>query len=385
MGWCRTNRLDEQRLSCGMTEGRKPDEAGRTFEIDAKTRRELARFGFDEAQLAAFAERAGKHESNTVMGAIAPLEAADATVLPPQGTPEHDRFVVRGRQALARGEVGVVVLAGGMATRFGGVVKAAVPVVDDKTFLAVKVADVRATSSRAPIYVMTSSATHDRIVEQVKAEQLANVECFPQLVSLRLTPKGELFLDDGAPSPYATGHGDLTFALRARGVLERFRAGGGKVLYMSNVDNVAATLDAAVIGAHLASGAAVTAEVVRKVPGDRGGAAARVDGRPQIVEAFRFPKQFDQDSLPLFNTNSFVFDAAAIDRDFELTFFRVEKTVDEAKVIQFERLVGELTAFLPSHFLEVPRGRFLPVKDPEELELRRDDIAALLRGRGIIA
>ena len=42
---------------------------------------------------------------------------------------------------------------------------------------------------------------------------------------------------------YATGHGDLTFALRASGVLARFRAAGGKILYMSNVDNVAATLD----------------------------------------------------------------------------------------------------------------------------------------------
>ena len=161
-------------------------------------------------------------------------------------------------------------------------------------------------------------------------------------------------------------------------MLEAFRARGGKVLYMSNVDNVAATLDPAVIGAHLASGAKITAEVVRKEPGDRGGAPARVDGRPQIVESFRFPPAFDQDSLPLFNTNSFVFDAEAIDRDFELTFFRVEKKLEAATVIQFERLVGQLTAFLPSHFLEVPRSRFLPVKDPEELELRRPEIEALL-------
>jgi len=173
------------------------------------------------------------------------------------------------------------------------------------------------------------------------------------------------------------------FAARIRGVLDAFRASGGKVLYMSNVDNLAATLDPAVIGAHLASGAKITAEVVRKEPGDRGGAPARVEGVPQIVESFRFPKAFDQDSLPLFNTNTFAFDAEAIDRDFELTFFRVEKKVEDATVIQFERLVGQLTAFLPSHFLEVPRARFLPVKDPEELEQRRPDIEALLRARGI--
>ncbi|HET9989148.1 MAG TPA: UTP--glucose-1-phosphate uridylyltransferase [Kofleriaceae bacterium] len=353
------------------------------LDLDAATRKELARFGFDEAQLAAFAARAATKESTTIAGAITGLAAADLSTLPPPGTPEHDAVVTRGKQALARGEVGVVILAGGMATRFGGVVKAGVPVAAGKSFLAVKVADVRLAAPRAPIYVMTSAATHDKIVEQIRREELAGVECFPQLASLRLTPKGELFVEAGKPSPYATGHGDLTFALRRAGVLEAFRSRGGKVLFMSNVDNVAATLDPAVIGAHLASGAKITAEVVRKEPGDRGGAPARVDGVPQIVESFRFPAAFDQDSLPLFNTNTFAFDAEAIDRDFELTFFRVDKKVEDAPVIQFERLVGQLTAFVPSHFLEVPRGRFLPVKDPEELELRRPDIAALLQARGI--
>jgi UTP--glucose-1-phosphate uridylyltransferase len=337
----------------------------------------------DEALLATFAERCAKPESTAIAGAIAELEPNDTSSLPPAGTPEHDRLSTLGNQAISRREVGIVILAGGMATRFGGVVKAAVPVVANRSFLAVKVGDARL-AGPLPIYVMTSAATHDRIVQQVRDEKLDGVECFPQFTSLRLQPNGQLFLEDDKPAPYATGHGDLTFALRRSGVLARFRAAGGKVLYMSNVDNVAATLDPAVIGAHLASGAAVTAEVVRKTPGDRGGAAARVDNAPQIVESFRFPKGFDQDRLALFNTNTFAFDAAAIDRDFDLTYFRVEKSVGDRTAIQFERLVGQLTAFLPSHFLEVTRERFMPVKDPEELELRRADIEVLLRDRGLL-
>ncbi|HEY1812151.1 MAG TPA: UTP--glucose-1-phosphate uridylyltransferase [Kofleriaceae bacterium] len=349
-------------------------------DIDDATARALARFGFDAQLLAKFSERAAARESTTITGTIAPLEPGDASALPPPGTSEHDRLTTLGTQAIARREIGVVILAGGMATRFGGVVKAAVPVAGGKSFLAVKVGDAQL-AGRVPIFVMTSAATHDRIGQQIRDERFTGVECFPQLASLRLTPAGELVKP---PEAYATGHGDLTFALRASGVLARFRAAGGKVLYMSNVDNVAATLDPTVIGAHLASGAAITAEVVRKEHGDRGGAPARVDGVPQIVEAFRFPKGFDQDRLELFNTNTFAFDAAAIDRDFDLTYFRVEKSVDDAKVIQFERLVGQLTAFLPSHFLEVPRSRFLPVKDPDELEARRADIEALLRSRGLL-
>lgn len=348
-------------------------------QLPPETRKELARFGFDEAQFAVFADRAARAVSTTVTGQITPLTSSDSSLLPPPGTQHYQQIWELGAAALARREVGAVVLAGGMATRFGGVVKSVVPVAAGKSFLCVKAADVRALGSDVPIFVMTSAATHDRIVLQVQEEELSGVECFPQFASLRLTPMGELFLEAGKPSWYATGHGDLTFALRASGVLAQFRAAGGKVLYMSNVDNIAATLDPAVIGAHLASGAALTAEVVRKEPGDRGGAPARVDGHPQIVEAFRFPASFDQDSLPLFNTNSFVFNADAIDRDFDLTFFRVEKKVNDQPAIQFERLVGELTAFLPSHFLEVPRARFLPVKDPEELALRQPDINAVLR------
>jgi UTP--glucose-1-phosphate uridylyltransferase len=356
----------------------------------------LERFGFDEAQLKRFAARAGETADNYITGSITPPAADDVSELPPRNTPEHAELVKRGEEALRAKLVGVVVLAGGMATRFGGVVKAAVPVIGNRTFLDLKHADIRHLSARlgVPIttYVMTSYATHDRIVQQVRDEQLetddTKIVCFPQLVSLRLTPDGELFHEDGEPSPYATGHGDLTFALRSSGVLGRFRRSGGRILYMSNVDNLGATLDPAVIGAHLARGAEITAEVVRKDPGDKGGAPARVDGVPQIVEAFRFPPSFDQNSIPLFNTNSFVFDAEAIDRDFDLTFFRVEKKVDDAKVIQFERLVGQLTAFLPTHFLEVPRngpdGRFQPVKDPAELAARRANIEEILRARGVI-
>src|SRR5512141_382243 len=110
------------------------------LDIDAATRKELARFGFDEAQLAAFAARAATKESTTIAGAITGLDATDTSTLPPPGTPEYDGLVTRGKQALARGEVGVVILAGGMATRFGGVVKASVPVTGTKSFLAVKVA-----------------------------------------------------------------------------------------------------------------------------------------------------------------------------------------------------------------------------------------------------
>lgn len=363
--------------------------------FDEQTSSLLQTFGFDAELFASLRARlaAGTaRDDNAIRGAIAPPRDGDVTALP-EGA-RRAELEARGRAAIEAGEVGVVVLAGGMATRFGGVVKASVEAAAGQTFLELKLRDVAAAAERAggrvPAYLMTSFATDAEVAAcaaKLSTERVP-ARAFPQLISLRLTPEGELFESGGRPVPYAPGHGDLTFALRRAGVLDEFRAAGGKLLCMSNVDNLAATLDAAVIGAHLEAGVAVTAEVVDKVPGDKGGAPARVDDVLQIVEAFRFPDDFDQDTIGVFNTNTFVLDAEAIDRDFDLTWFAVDKSVDGSAVVQFEHLVGQLTAFLPSAFLRVPRdgdaSRFLPVKDPAELEARRSVIEAALSSRGAI-
>jgi UTP--glucose-1-phosphate uridylyltransferase len=281
-----------------------------------------------------------------------------------------------------------------MATRFGGVVKAAVPAIGDRTFLSLKLGGIRLAAERfgatVPTYFMTSFATDAevrRLLEPLHSPAVPT-RAFAQFISLRLRPDGELFHDRDTLSPYAPGHGDLSFALRRSGLLAEFMARGGRVLYMSNVDNLAATLDPAIIGAHLAGGRAITAEVVSKDPGDAGGAPARVDGTLQIVESFRFPANFQEDRIPVFNVNSFVLDAAALDRDFPLSWFVVRKKVNGEESIQFEHLVGELTAFLPTQCLHVdregPDGRFQPVKDPAELARRAPQIEAMLRARGVL-
>ncbi len=354
---------------------------------DAK--RELARYGFDPALQATFAARASQKVDNAVTGTLAPMADDAYAKLPALGTAERARLRDRGLEMIRAKQVGALVLAGGMATRFGGVVKAVVEATQGKSFLECKHADLAAlaahTGTHVPMYVMSSFATHDKLLAHVREKNLDGIEVFPQFVALRLTPAGELAHHEGELSPYATGHGDLTWALRASGMLAKFRAAGGTTLLMSNVDNLAATLDPAIIGLHAELGGAITCEVVRKEPGDKGGAPALLDGTPQIIEGFRFPKGFDQDTIGVFNTNTFVMDAAAIDRDFELPYYRVEKQVDGAPVIQFERLVGEVTSMLPTRFVEVHRtgrdGRFLPAKDPDELERNRPFIDEVLRSK----
>lgn len=365
--------------------------------IDDATQQLLQRFGFDDIPFESLKERLARGElgaaQNRIAGRVEPPDEGDLQPLPPLGGDIRRTLTERGQAAMAKGEVAAVILAGGMATRFGGAVKAAVEVLDGRSFLELKLRDVEAVAERAdatiPVYLMTSFATDEAVAamaDRLSTERVP-IRTFPQFISLRVTPEGELFRDaSGALSPHAPGHGDLTFALRRSGILKAFREAGGRALMMSNVDNLTATLDPAVVGAHLASGAALTAEMAPKEPGDKGGAPARVDGKAQIVEAFRFPTDFDQERIPVFNTNTFVLDAESVDAEFPLTWFAVEKSVDGRAAIQFERLVGELTAFVDPAFLRVerhgPDARFQPIKTPSDMDKERPDIIAALRARG---
>ena len=361
------------------------------------TQRLLRENHFDHRRFLRLAERLAKAEpsDNRVKGQVDPPRPGDIIDLPDPGTPDHRRYVELGSRALERGECGFVLLAGGMATRMGGVVKALVEALPDRTFLDLRLSEVAALEQRfgrrPPLYLMTSYAT-DRETRQALGSELdgEQLAVFRQHVSLRLTQSGDLYLDEsGAPSPHAHGHGDFLDAFRDSGLLQRFIERGGRTIMVANLDNLGAALEPAVIGYHLSHGAPCTSEVVDKVGSDRGGIPVRLDGKLVVLEEFRLPSSFDPSSVTVFNINTFCFDArklASLDLDY--TYFTVQKQVDDTTVIQFERLINELTFVLDTKYLRVPRAgaesRFLPVKDFDELELRRPEIRGALEARGVL-
>ncbi len=175
---------------------------------------------------------------------------------------------------------------------------------------------------------MTSDATDGPIRAALDAANVAKrVAAYRQCVSLRLTPEGTLFHDEhGAPSVYATGHGDLPEALAMSGLLDAFLAQGGETVWIANLDNLGATVDPAMLGWHLAHGGPLTVEVVDKVGSDKGGGPVIWNGRRIIAEEFRYPVGFDATKVPVFNTNTFLVNARALrDLAFEFTFVEVEK------------------------------------------------------------
>jgi UTP--glucose-1-phosphate uridylyltransferase len=360
-------------------------------------RSELERLAFDRELLLGLAARLGEDADavNRLPGGVEPPRPEDLVDLPAPGSAEARRLEAIGLDALGRGELAVIVLAGGMATRMGGVIKALVPAVAGKTFLELRLAENARWSAAAgrpvPLWLMTSWATDARLREALGARlDRDRLATFVQNVSLRLTHDGNLLLDaSGRPSVYAPGHGDLPEALARSGLLARFVASGGKYVSIANIDNLGATIDPVLVGWHAEHGDPITVEVVDKVGSDKGGVPVRWNGRRVILEELRVPRAFDPSSVRQFNTNTFVVGARALaELDMKLTWVQVLKNVEGRKAVQFERLVGEVTTALATRFLRVPRegvrSRFLPVKDNEELERRRAEIEAVARDRGML-
>jgi UTP--glucose-1-phosphate uridylyltransferase len=360
------------------------------MDVDRETAVVLERFGFDESLFESLRTRVAVGElspqSNLIQGSIEPPGEGDLTRLPVPGDAGYDDARETGLDALRRGEVAQVVLAGGMATRFGGVVKAVLRAVDGKSFLEAKLVQTRALEREVgvsvPVALMTSFATDAAIRAHVAERGLGDPLVFNQFVSLRLDAAGDPFRDaHGQPSLYAPGHGDLFEALQRSGTLAALRDRGVRVVTVSNVDNLGARVDPVVVGAHLAARQQLTCEVARK-EGDMGGAPVRVDGKLQLVEGPRFPESFDQELVPVFNTNTALFDLDALDATYDLSWLYVLKDVDGRPAVQLERLYHEVSAFVPTQYLEVPRrgprGRFLPIKTPADLERAEGDLRELV-------
>ncbi len=364
--------LDLDRLGVGPVARRLLEQYGFPAEAFERLRAELAAGAFPMSR-------------NAVRGPVEPPREADLVPLPAADSPLARELEAMGRAAIERGEVAAVILNGGMATRFGGVVTGVVEVLEGMSFLGLKLEDVARAGGRVPVLLMCSFATEADTRAHLERHHrfglaAERVHLFSQHVSLRLTPGGEIFREPGGQaSLYAPGHGDLLECLAASEGFRRFVASGGKHVLVSNVDNLGATLSPRVIGAHLRGGKPVTVEVAARARGDKGGAPARLGGRVEVLEGFRFPEGFDIERIPVFNTNTMVMDAAAVRSDYPLTWFRADKTVDGRPAVQFERLMGEVTAFRDATYLVVPRegpeGRFLPVKTPEDLVSLRPMLA----------
>jgi len=174
-----------------------------------------------------------------------------------------------------------------------------------------------------------------------------------------------------------------------------------QTLLLHNVDAVGVDVDAALLGWHLRTGAAMSVEVIGRQIDDRGGGLARIDGRLRLVEGLALPNEVDEFKLSYYNSNTFwididrllaVFDLVRVDlvdtaRVAEairvvgarmptyITLKDVKKRwgygqEDVFPVAQFEKLWGDMTALpdVATRYVVVPRRRGQNLKDVAQLD-----------------
>ncbi|HUF63434.1 MAG TPA: UTP--glucose-1-phosphate uridylyltransferase [Verrucomicrobiales bacterium] len=190
------------------------------------------------------------------------------------------------------------------------------------------------------------------------------------------------------------GHGDLYPSLLGSGWIERLLEQGVRFAFVSNADNLGATLDPGLLQHFAKSGAPFLMEVTRRTPADRKGGHIALDAvsnalllresaqcPPGDEEAFQ-----DIDRHRYFNTNNIWFRLDAL-RDalaehggaLPLPVIRNPKTIDprdpaSPQVYQLETAMGAAIACFPeAAALSVDRERFAPVKTTDDLFVLRSD------------
>lgn len=171
----------------------------------------------------------------------------------------------------------------------------------------------------------------------------------------------DVFVDsEGQLSWAPCGHGDFVYLLRD--YLQAQPIPKVKYMFFANIDNLAATIDPALLGQHVRSQRGRTVEVVTKLPTDQGGVPCKVDGQLTIIEQMKFPAEFDYQALPWLNTNTFWFTLTdLLNFNQDLPWVLAEKTITDGNVIQLERFACDVN--LPSQYVVVERTeRFWPMK-----------------------
>ena len=310
----------------------------------------------------------------------------------------------RGEEALRRGQVGMLLVAGGQGTRLGATMpKGMLPIgpVSERTLFQVLIDQLRAVARRSgsaiPLFLMTSPATHEPTIEYFNQNDRFGlppddlvVFCQGTMPAVAAQSGRTLLSGPGEVCRSPDGHGGMLAALAKSGGLKQAERRGISLLFYCQVDNpLTPVCDAEVIGCHLLAESELTTLVVEKSGHlERVGNVVEVDGRMRIIEYSDLPDESARrtnadGSLALWagNTAVHVFDVAFLqrmaERDDVLPFHRaIKKTPhvddsgravdpDEPNALKFERFIFDLMPHaLGALAIEVDRAEaFAPVKN----------------------
>merc|ERR1712223_1156504 len=300
----------------------------------------------------------------------------------------------------------VVKLNGGLGTSMGCKgPKSVIVVRNDLTFLDLTVQQIeylnKTYDTDVPLVLMNSFNTDEETEKVIKKYSgfrvrilTFNQSCYPRLNKESLLPIArDVHVERDLEAWYPPGHGDFYQAFYNSGLLDDLINQNRKYVFMSNIDNLGATVDLSILKEIITESTEFIMEVTDKTRADvKGGTLINYEGRLRLLEVAQVPKDHLEDfksvkKFPVFNTNNLWINLPAIKRIVEEGTLDMEVIVnpksldDGVNVIQLETAVGAaMKCFEKGIGINVPRSRFLPVKKSSDLLLIMSNLYSLEKG-----
>jgi UTP--glucose-1-phosphate uridylyltransferase len=194
------------------------------------------------------------------------------------------------------------------------------------------------------------------------------------------------------------GHGDIYIALKQSNILSTLLSAGYRYAFVSNADNLGASLDINLLGYLSATNASFLMEVADRTSADKKGGhiAKHGESKRLLLREVAQTQALDLDSFQnierhrYFNTNSLWLNLQALETVINnhqgaipLPIIVNRKPVDptdntSTPIVQLESAMGAaIEVFEDSKAVRVARSRFLPVKKTSDLLLLMSDVYQL--------
>jgi len=298
----------------------------------------------------------------------------------------------------------VLKLNGGLGTTMGCTgPKSVIEVHSELSFLDLTVHQIEDLNTRykadVPLILMNSFNTHDETLkvitkyQSIKAKILTfNQSRFPRIYRDSLLPMPEDPVGN-KEQWYPPGHGDIYRSLNNSGLLEKLLKEGKEYLFISNIDNLGATVDFSILKYMDENQIEFIMEVTDKSRSDvKGGTLIEYEGKAKLFEIAQCPpNKLDEfksiKKFKIFNTNNLWVSLKAIDQLVKENRMKdVDVIVNQKKAlgkdcIQLETAAGAAIQFFSkAKGINVPRSRFLPVKQTGDLFVVQSNLYELQNG-----
>jgi len=298
----------------------------------------------------------------------------------------------------------VLKLNGGLGTTMGCTgPKSVIEVHSNLSFLDLTVSQIDDLNNKyntdVPLVLMNSFNTHEDTLKviskysHIKARILTfNQSRYPRILKETLLPMPNDPVGD-KEQWYPPGHGDVYRSLVNSGLLEKLLAEGREYVFVSNIDNLGATVDFNILNFMAENNVEFAMEVTDKTRSDvKGGTLIEYEGKAKLFEIAQCPpSKIDEfksiKKFKIFNTNNLWINLRAIERVVKnntlaaLDVIVNPKKVMNKDVIQLEIAAGAaIEYFHNAKGINVDRSRFLPVKQTGDLFVVQSNMYELHNG-----